>query len=277
MGDEHSTVTNRVAACLSIDRLTSVTHPSSGMLITSATHVSRMAETAAATAVGHDELAALKLVALDGGLAGPVKVSCSTLAERLDASSQTASRRLQRLDEAGYVERDIVSDGQWVDITDAGEAALRKEYADYRRIFEEEASVTLTGTVTGGMGEGRHYISLSGYMEQFKERLGYEPFAGTLNVDLTEESVRARAGMSSLDAVPIDGWEDEERTFGPAACYSATVEYDSESYETAHIIVPERTHHDETQLEIIAPDRLRDELGLADGDTVSVRVEEASR
>lgn len=247
------------------------------MLIPNASYVSHMAETAAASAVGHDELAALKLVALDGGLAGPVKVSCSSLADRLDASSQTASRRLQRLDEAGYVERDIVSDGQWVDVTDAGEAALRKEYADYRRIFEEEASVTLTGTVTGGMGEGRHYISLPGYMEQFETRLGYEPFAGTLNVDLTEESVRARAGMSSLDAVPIDGWEDDERTFGPASCYSATVEYDGEAYETAHIIVPERTHHDETQLEIIAPDRLRDELGLDDGDTVSVRVEEVSR
>lgn len=236
-----------------------------------------MAETATATTIGHDELAALKLVALDGGLAGSVKVSCSTLADRLDASSQTASRRLQRLDEAGYVARDIVSDGQWVDITDAGEAALRKEYADYRRIFEEEASVTLTGTVTGGMGEGRHYISLSGYMEQFADRLGYEPFAGTLNVDLTDESVRTRASMSSLDAVAIDGWEDDERTFGPASCYTATLEYDGDAYETAHIIVPDRTHHDETQLEIIAPDRLRDQLGLDDGDTVSVRVEEVSQ
>ena len=209
-------------------------------------------------------------------LAGPVKVSCSSLADRLDASSQTASRRLQRLDEAGYVERDIVSDGQWVSVTDTGEAALRKEYADYRRIFEEEASVTLTGTVTGGMGEGRHYISLSGYKRQFEERLGYEPFPGTLNVDLTEESVRARAAMSSLDAVPIDGWEDDDRTFGPATCYAATVEFDGQSYDTTHIIVPERTHHDETQLEIIAPDRLRDALDLDDGDTVSVRVEEAT-
>ncbi|MFC6725947.1 riboflavin kinase, partial [Halobium palmae] len=57
-----------------------------------------MAETASATTVGPDEVAALKHVALDGGLAGPVKVSCSGLASRLDASTQTASRRLQRLE-----------------------------------------------------------------------------------------------------------------------------------------------------------------------------------
>ncbi|WP_224270258.1 DUF120 domain-containing protein [Haloprofundus salinisoli] len=225
-------------------------------------------------AVGHDELAALKHVALDGGLTGPVKVSCAGLAERLDASNQTASRRLQRLDEAGFVERDIVSDGQWVSITDDGEAALRGEYADYRRIFEDDSELALTGTVTGGMGEGRHYISLAGYMKQFAERLGYEPFAGTLNVELTDESVRTRAGMANLDAAPIDGWEDDERTFGPAACYAATVEHDGSTYETAHIIVPERTHHDERQLEIIAPEKLRDVLALEDGATVTVYVED---
>jgi riboflavin kinase len=233
-----------------------------------------MSETAATPDVGYDELAALKLVAVDGGLAGPVKVSCSGLADRLDASSQTASRRLQRLDESGLVDREIVSDGQWVAVTAAGEAALRGEYADYRRIFESDASLALEGTVTSGMGEGRHYISLPGYMEQFRDRLGYEPFPGTLNVDLSADGVRARAGMASLDAVTIDGWEDDDRTFGPATCYAATLAANGERVETAHIIVPDRTHHDETQLEIIAPERLRDALALSDGDAVTVHVEE---
>jgi riboflavin kinase len=233
-----------------------------------------MSESAVA-AVGYDELAALKFVALEGGRSSPVKVSCSGLADRLDASSQTASRRLQRLESAGYVDRDVVSDGQWVTVTDEGEAALRAEYADYRRIFEAETdeTVTLVGTVTSGMGEGRHYISLPGYKRQFEDRLGYEPFPGTLNVRLDEESVRSRGRIASLDAVPIDGWEDEDRTFGPATCYAARLEHDGTGYDSAHIIVPERTHHDETQLEVIAPDRLRDELDLDDGDEVTVYVE----
>jgi riboflavin kinase len=234
-----------------------------------------MSESAVA-AVGYDELAALKFVALEGGRSGPVKVSCAGLATRLDASSQTASRRLQRLDEAGYVERDVVADGQWISLTEEGETALRREYADYRRIFETAGAETVEfeGTVTGGMGEGRHYISLSGYRRQFEERLGYEPFPGTLNVRLDDDSVRSRAGMASLAAVPIDGWEDDERTFGPATCYAATVRSGDESYDPAHIIVPERTHHDETQLELIAPDKLREALGLEDGDRVTVLVEE---
>ncbi|MFB6107981.1 MAG: DUF120 domain-containing protein [Haloplanus sp.] len=234
-----------------------------------------MAETAPAPGVGHDELAALKRVALDGGLSGPVRVSCSGLADRLDASSQTASRRLQRLDEAGLVDREVGSDGQVVTVTDAGEAALRGEYADYRRLFEDAPTLALDGHVTSGMGEGRHYISLPGYMEQFRDRLGYEPFPGTLNVELTAESARTRGEMRALDAVAIDGWEDDDRTFGPATCYAARVEGNGGEYAGAHIIAPERTHHDATQLELIAPEKLRDVLGLADGDDVTIHVEEA--
>jgi len=230
---------------------------------------------AASLAVGHDELAVLKFLALDGGLDGEVKTSCSSLSDRLNASNQTASRRLQRLEDEGYIDRNTVSDGQWITVDDAGERALRTEYEDYRRIFESETGVELEGTVTGGMGEGRHYISLPGYMEQFVDRLGYEPFAGTLNVDLTEASVRRRSAMASLDPVSIEGWEDEERTYGPAFCYPATVETEKgERYDECHIIAPERTHHDEDQIELIAPVKLREELGLDDDDHLTISISE---
>ena len=224
-------------------------------------------------AVGYDELATLRQLALVGGLPGEAKVTCAGLAEDLDVSTQTVSRRLQSLESAGLVERETVSDGQWAAVTEAGERALRREYQAYRQLFETPGSIDLRGSVTGGMGEGRHYISLPGYMEQFRERLGYEPFPGTLNVDLTAESVRTRAALSAIEAVPIDAWEDEERTYGPASCYPATVEADGGTFEGAHAIVPDRTHHDETQLELIAPAKLRDELALEDDDEIGIRVE----
>ncbi|WP_226011132.1 CTP-dependent riboflavin kinase [Halomicrobium salinisoli] len=231
-----------------------------------------MAETA--RGVGYAELATLKLLAVEGALDGEQKVSCADLADELDASNQTASRRLQRLEEAGLVERDIVSDGQLVAITGTGEQRLQREYADYRRIFEGASGVDLTGVVTSGMGEGRHYITLPGYMEQFIDKLGYEPFAGTLNVDLVGESVRRRARLGAVEPVTIEGWEDDERTYGPAYCYPASVVGGDGEYEPAHVIAPERTHHGEDQLEIIAPEKLRKVLGLADGDEVTIHVEE---
>jgi len=236
-----------------------------------------MAETATASTVGPDELAALKRVALDGGLDGRAKLSCSGLADRLDASAQTASRRLQRLDDADLLDRDVLADGQRVTVTEAGAALLRREYADYRRLFEAETTLSLDGTVTSGMGEGRHYISLSGYMAQFRDRLDYEPFPGTLNVELTSESARARSELEAMadEATPIDGWEDGDRTFGPATCYAARVEAGGDTYDGAHVIVPERTHHDATQLELVAPVKLRDVLDLEDGERLTVHLGEA--
>ena len=225
--------------------------------------------------VGNDELATLKLLALDGALGGDIKISCANLAADLDASNQTASRRLQHLDDTGFLARETVADGQWVAVTDAGERALRAEYADYRRLFEEEMTVELDGTVTSGMGEGRHYISLPGYMAQFEERLGYEPFPGTLNVSLAAESTRARTALDAATPVKIDGWEDDERTYGPAFCYPATVLSGEAEYDRAHVIAPERTHHDEDKLEVIAPAKLREELGLDDEDSITVRIEVA--
>jgi len=244
-----------------------------------------------ASSAGHAELATLKALALQGGLDGDQKVSCSALAERLDASTQTASRRLQRLEEADLVEREIVSDGQWVTVTATGQRALQREYTDYRRIFERDASVELHGSITSGMGEGRHYISLPGYMRQFEEKLGYEPFLGTLNVELTDESARERGHLTSFEPITIEGWEDDERTYGPAYCYPARVvsetrrEGDGETadsgetddgdrFDEAHVITPERTHHGDDQLEVIAPVKLRDELALEDGSALTIHVSE---
>ncbi len=229
------------------------------------------------TSAGVDaaEVAALKEIALSGGIDGERKVSCAALGDRLDASSQTASRRLQRLESAGLIEREVVADGQWISLTADGKARLRGEYADYRRLFEDDAALALAGSVTARAGGGRDYISLPGYNRQFEERLGYEPYPGTLNVDLDEESTRNRSELSAVEGVRIDEWEDEERTYGAATCYPARLEADAGSAEPVHVIVPDRTHHDEDQIEVIAPEMLRDELGLADGDEIVVEIEDA--
>jgi riboflavin kinase len=225
-------------------------------------------------ALGSDEVATLKHLALVGALDGGTKLSCASLSDRLDASTQTASRRLQRLEDGAYITRDIESDGQWIEITAEGEQRLQAEYESYRRIFERDDAVELAGAVTSGMGEGRHYITLSGYMEQFREKLGYEPFPGTLNVDLTDASVRSRARLDALEPITIEGWEGNERTYGPAYCYPATLSAGGESYDEAHVIAPERTHHGDDHLELIAPDELRETLDLSDGTEVTIAVTE---
>lgn len=235
-----------------------------------------MAEVAS-LAVSPDEVTALRSIAAlrqdahGGRFDEPVKLSCADLAGRLGVSTQTASRRLQRLEEIGLITRETERDGQWVTVTEDGIRIMRSEYEAYRQLFEDTPAVELIGHVTGGMGEGRHYITLAGYMEQFRSRLGYEPFPGTLNLDLTEQSVRRRPGLEATSSIHIDGWEDEQRTYGPATCYPAIVEGDrGQTVEHAHVIEPVRTHHDESNLEVITPIKLRDVLDLDDGDRLTV-------
>ncbi|AOW80960.1 CTP-dependent riboflavin kinase [Halodesulfurarchaeum formicicum] len=235
-----------------------------------------MSVDAGTLAVGFDELAVLKRLALDGAHRGEVKVSCRSLGEDLGVSTQTASRRLQALEDAECISREKVGDGQFVELTETGIGLLKREYEDYRAIFEQKGSLSLAGTITTGMGEGRHYVTLPGYKVQFEEKLGYDPYPGTLNVTLSAASKRERSGMASLEGVDITAWEDEERTYGGATCYPAVIEStDGHTFERAHVIEPDRTHHDTAELEIIAPERVRDELGLLDGDEVSVYVESA--
>lgn len=232
----------------------------------------------ATLAVDPDEIAALRAVATmylgaeRQQIEEPVKLSCTDLGQSLGASAQTASRRLRTLEGAGLITREPVGDGQWVTITDDGITLLRNEYETYRQLFDSPSIVEFVGHVTSGMGEGRHYITLPGYMSQFIDRLGYEPYPGTLNLELTEQSIRRRSRLESIASIPIDGWEDDQRTYGPATCYPAVVEGPrGGSVDTAHIIEPVRTHHDNDNLEVIAPVRIRDELAIEDDDRVLVR------
>jgi CTP-dependent riboflavin kinase len=48
-------------------------------------------------------------------------------------------------------------------------------------------SVTLEGTVFTGLGEGAYYISKETYLKQLTEKLGFEPYLGTLNLKLSSD------------------------------------------------------------------------------------------
>jgi riboflavin kinase len=218
-----------------------------------------------------DEVLALREIARAAVGRTTTQLSCSQLGDALGTSAQTASRRLQHLEEAGMVTREVGTDGQWVQVTDAGEQRLRREHAAFAELFEASATtLTLQGTVTTGMGEGRHYIALDGYDRQFRERLGYPPYPGTLNLELDPQSVRARSALSQHEGIAISAWESDDRTYGSATCYQAELRFDGRRADRAHVIVPDRTHHDASQLEVIAPVRLREVLGLVDGDAVRV-------
>jgi len=133
---------------------------------------------------------------------------------------------------------------------------------------KEPNGLLLSGTVFTGLGEGKHYVGMPGYLHQFEEKLGFVPYPGTLNLRLVPGSMRLREELNRFPAISIHGFSLGQRSFGSGKCYPARV-----SGIRAAIVVPERTHYPGDLVEILAPAKLREALGLKDGDLVTVTVD----
>jgi riboflavin kinase len=199
------------------------------------------------------------------------KISTEYLAEKLEASQQTASRYLIELDKNGWIKRTITPEGCLIKITDAGTKELKKLYSNLRFLMEAAypPSITLEGVIFTGLGEGAYYISKERYTKQFIEKLGFEPYPGTLNLKLTTDyDIKTRLELEAYPAIEIEGFKNEDRTFGSVKCYPATIE----NRVKGALILALRSHYDASVLEIIAPVFLRKQLKLKDGHKVKVEV-----
>ena len=199
------------------------------------------------------------------------KISTEYLSEKLNSSQQTASRYLIELDHKGWIERTITPEGCLIKISDAGIRQLDRLYLKLRFLMETAypPSITLEGRVFTGLGEGAYYISREQYRKQFIEKLGFDPYPGTLNLRLKSEyDIRARNEIEACPAVEIEGFQSEDRSFGSVRCYPAIIGNKAKGA----LITALRSHYDTSVLEIIAPVALRKHLGIKDGSKVKIEV-----
>lgn len=207
----------------------------------------------------------LKKLAQLGALDNYISISTSALGKKAGISQQLASKRLLDLLEESYIIRDMGVKGQRVKITDEGRVLLRREFLDYKKIFVGGDELCIHGEVVAGLGEGKYYTSLPGYLSQFEKQVGFTPYPGTLNVKVKDrdalETVRSREG------VQLESFKDKGRSFGGARCHRAKI-----GRMVCAVVVPERTHHSDI-LEIVSSKNLRMSLKLKDGSEVEVVLE----
>lgn len=235
-----------------------------------------------------------------------VEMTTKELGRKISKSQQSASRHLADLERDGLIERGPPAPtGGRGD----GAASSRGSHTSVRvtrRGFEElerlssvlrdsiapvdsadPARITLSGVLVSGMGEGAYYMTLDGYTRQFRSKVGYVPFPGTLNVRL--------GGRRHMDAVRrlkseragkmIDSFSDGRRTYGWAICYPALLRAgpaaagggdDTADSKTAEVqcdlITLERTHHDDSIIELISAVCIREATGISDGSDVTVEI-----
>lgn len=205
-----------------------------------------------------------------GALHSEIHVSTTTLAKGLGISQQTASRHIITLLHQNLIGRQVSYQGSSIQITERGQRHLERIYFLLKNAFEGKPSLLrLEGRLVRGLGEGVYYVSLPGYRRQFIDALGFDPYPGTLNIQLSlnDKSVR-RALESSPQPIIVKGFTSRGRTFGDVKCFPATI---NEEVNGAVILI-HRTHHDDGIIELIAPGDLRAQMGLTEGSQVKVAV-----
>lgn len=128
------------------------------------------------------------------------------------------------------------------------------------------AGVTLTGKLVSGVGEAKGFTRLPWARAQFMEKLGIDPFPGTLNIMLDDAAERAKWMLVKADAAILI--KPPNAKFCDARCYRVRIQ---DRIDGA-VVFPAVPGYPDAQIEVIAAVGLREALKLADGDTITLDI-----
>jgi riboflavin kinase len=199
-----------------------------------------------------------------------VTVTTTSLGKGIKKSQQAASKHLLELENNQFIERIISGRNISVKITPKGFSEMVKLSTILQKSLDSSPShVDLQGTLVSGMGEGAYYMSLKGYTNQFKSKIGYVPFPGTLNVRLDKKvHQEAIKQFESLEGITVKSFSDGKRTYGWVKCFPAKLN----NSINCQLIILERTHHDDSIIELISKICIRKSGKLKDGSKVTIKI-----
>ena len=131
--------------------------------------------------------------------------------------------------------------------------------------------VRLVGRLVSGQGVARTFTRAEWARSAFMAAVGIDPYPGTLNLSVADGPERAawlaaRGRRGIVMAAP-------NAAFCDGRLFRATVSASGRPPIDGAVVVPMVAMYPEDQLEIIAAIGLRDALGVADGDELTVAVD----
>lgn len=126
--------------------------------------------------------------------------------------------------------------------------------------------MNITGRVVTGSQQGAKFTGLDWVKRQFVQKLGIDPFPGTLNIILeTPGDVQKWNNLRTAPHIEIIPPNDEWCT---AYCFPVRI---LDLYPAA-IVYPDVPDYPGNQIEIVAALPLRTSMSLVDGDTLTLQV-----
>ncbi len=199
-----------------------------------------------------------------------VTITTSSLGKNIKKSQQAASKHLLELEQNQFIERIISGRKVSIKITDNGFSEMVKLSTILQKSLDSFPSyVEITGTLVSGMGEGAYYMGLKGYTKQFKSKIGYVPFPGTLNVRIDQKKYQeAIKQFVNLNGIKIKSFSDGKRTYGWVKCFPAKLN----NSISCNLILLERTHHDNSVVELISKTCLRKTAKLKEDSKIKIKI-----
>ena len=127
-----------------------------------------------------------------------------------------------------------------------------------------EAGLAITGKIVSGAGQGAYFTRIDWVQQQCNEKLGFKPYPGTLNLEISEEDLPI---IESLDREKGIELISPDSKFCNGKAFAVSL-----GKISAAIIMPEEKVrvHPANIIEIIAPLNIKAALHVKNGDVVTV-------
>ncbi len=124
----------------------------------------------------------------------------------------------------------------------------------------------LSGKVVSGVRKAAYFTQLDWVEEQCKEKLGFKPYPGTLNLEISEKDfpiIEALQKEKGVELIPPD----------PKFCVAKAMPL-SIGHVSGAIIIPaeEVRVHGKQVIEVISPVGLKETLRVDDGDYLELKI-----
>lgn len=125
----------------------------------------------------------------------------------------------------------------------------------------------LTGKVVSGIEKAAYFTQLDWVQEQCMEKLGFRPYPGTLNLEISEEDISIIEELQKEEGIKLIPSDPEFCT--------ARVLPVSLGPVTGAIIIPAEDVkvHEMNIVEVMAPIRIKDALKINNGDSLTLVIE----
>ena len=128
-------------------------------------------------------------------------------------------------------------------------------------------NTVIKGILVEGIKESSLFMGVPWVREQFIEKLGIDPYPGTLNLDIRDfqdlKKLKEIKEQEGIEILPMDPEFCSAKCFHVLVCGKVK----------GAAVIPLVDDYPESKIEIIASGRLKDVLSLKDGDVVPIEID----